>query len=77
MCIVCREKKPKTELLKIVKSADGAIAPDKSGKMPGRGAYICTSGGCAARLEKTKALERAFKCAVHKDIKEIIMKELI
>lgn len=77
MCIVCRKMRPKAELLKIVKSTDGELAIDTSGKLPGRGAYICTDGDCGSRLEKTKALERAFKCSVHKELKETIMKELI
>jgi len=60
--------KPKTELMRVVKSPDGVISPDVSGKMPGRGAYICTDEKCRARAEKSKALSRAFKMAVPNDI---------
>ena len=39
-CIACREEKPKKEMLRVVRNADGAISLDFSGKLPGRGAYI-------------------------------------
>ena len=77
MCIVCRTMKPKNELFKIVKTPDNTIVPDKTGKLPGRGAYVCTDGSCISRLQKTKALERAFHCPVHTDVFQTIMKELI
>lgn len=77
MCIVCRAMKPKGELLRITKNESGELFPDISGKHGGRGAYICTSGGCALKLEKCKALERAFKRGIHTHEKENIMKELV
>lgn len=44
MCIACREMKPKRDMLRIVKNAEGEIKLDFSGKAPGRGAYICNNG---------------------------------
>ena len=66
MCAVCCEMKNKTELLRIVLNKDGVINLDKSGKMHGRGAYICKN--CTTKAEKTKALERSFKRSVPKEI---------
>jgi predicted RNA-binding protein YlxR (DUF448 family) len=61
-CIVCREEKPKTELIRIVKTPEGEIAVDNSGKMNGRGAYICE--GCIKTARQQRKLEKALKCAV-------------
>lgn len=60
-CIVCREQKEKSALVRIVLGADGAVCVDSTGKMPGRGAYICSEGGCADSARKKRALDRAFK----------------
>ena len=60
-CIVCREQKEKGALVRIVVGADGSVCVDKTGKMPGRGAYICADGDCATSARKKRALDRAFK----------------
>ncbi len=60
MCIVCKEGKPKKELLRIVATEDG-LTLDKTGKLNGRGAYICDNDDCMNRCLKTKALHKAFK----------------
>ena len=76
MCVVCRQMKEKASLLRIVKK-DGAFSVDVSGKLPGRGAYICKSGECCEKFEKQRSFERAFKGAFPQDLKETIKKELI
>ena len=43
MCVGCREMKPKAELMRVVKPQDGDCAIDRTGKAPGRGAYVCES----------------------------------
>ena len=60
-CTGCREMKPKIELIRLVKSPEGVISLDQTGKKPGRGAYVCTDPLCFKRTLKSKALERAFK----------------
>lgn len=62
-CIVCRECKPKKELLRIVKN-DTGFALDKTGKLNGRGAYICKSKDCFDLLMKNKLLNKTFKMSV-------------
>ena len=62
-CIACRECKPKKELLRIVKS-DSGFALDKTGKLNGRGAYICKSKDCFDLLMKNKLLNKTFKMSV-------------
>ena len=62
-CIACRECKPKKELLRIVKN-DFGFALDKTGKLNGRGAYICKSKECFDLLMKNKLLNKTFKISV-------------
>ena len=72
MCVVCRAMKDKTELIRVVRNKDGKFALDPSGKLPGRGAYVCREGDCVSRLEKVRGLERAFKGSVPKEVKEAV-----
>lgn len=76
MCVVCRQMKPKEELLRITKK-DGEFSVDVLGKLPGRGAYICKGNDCREKFEKQRSFERAFKGAFPQEVKEIIKKELI
>ena len=64
MCSVCRNHFEKPYLIRIVKNKSGQIFVDKTFKAEGRGAYVCKSDACLQKLEKTKALNRAFKCDV-------------
>lgn len=75
MCIVCKEMKPKKELIRVVKSADGTIGLDTTGKANGRGAYICNSDECMAKLVKTKALSRTFKENVSSEVYQGLIEE--
>ncbi len=60
MCIGCRNMKPKNELLRIVKTPEGEILLDKTGKKNGRGAYICSDINCLKKIKKQKALSHTF-----------------
>ncbi len=76
MCIICRERSDKKELLRIVKNKDGDIFVDKTGKANGRGAYICSSPECFQKLRKTRGLNRAFKCEIKDEIYDKIGAEI-
>ena len=76
MCVVCRQMKPKEELLRVAKY-EGDYRVDTSGKLPGRGAYICKNGSCCESFEAKRSFERAFKGALPAELKETIKKELI
>lgn len=76
MCVVCRTMKPKTELYRAVLCENG-VKIDLSGKAHGRGAYICKTGGCIEKMDKTHAFDRAFKKNVAAYINEKTMKEMI
>lgn len=64
MCVVCRQMKEKNLLLRVVKTPEGEVLYDPTGKMPGRGAYICASKECFANLRKAKGFEKAFRCGI-------------
>ena len=68
MCIACREMKPKQEMTRVVKNAEGDICLDPTGKMPGRGAYICNAEDCLKKLETKKLLHKAFSTDVALDV---------
>ena len=61
MCVGCREMKPKKELIRAVRSPEGAVSLDATGKKPGRGAYVCFNAECLRRALKQKQLDRALE----------------
>ena len=68
MCIACKEMKPKQELTRVVKTAEGDISPDPTGKAPGRGAYICSNSECLKKLMGKKLLNKAFSANVDPEV---------
>ena len=64
MCSVCRQHFEKPCLVRVVKNKNGEMFVDRSFKAEGRGAYVCKNPECLEKLQKTKALNRAFKCDV-------------
>lgn len=75
-CIGCGEMKPKKELLRILRTEDGSILLDVTGRKNGRGAYICPNAECLKKAAKSKGLERSFKMAVDSSIYEGLIKEI-
>ena len=71
-CIACNQQKEKNALLRIVKSKDGIIEVDETGKKNGRGAYICKDENCLNKIIKNKRLERTFECEISNDLYESI-----
>lgn len=68
MCLGCGEMKPKRELIRVVKSKEGDISLDPTGKKSGRGAYICKSVECFEKARKARKFERSFSCMISEDI---------
>ncbi|MBE7085170.1 MAG: YlxR family protein [Clostridiales bacterium] len=64
MCVACRQMKPKNEMTRVVKSADGEIFADPTGKAPGRGAYVCGDEACLKKLKLKKLFNKAFSTDV-------------
>ena len=68
MCIACREMKPKQEMTRVVKNADGEISADPTGKAPGRGAYVCSNAECLKKLSSKKLLHKTFAADVAQEV---------
>ena len=66
-CIGCNIKKDKKELIRIVKNKEGIISIDKTGKLSGRGAYICGESACLEKIIKTKRLNKEFETNISED----------
>ncbi len=75
-CLGCGEMIGKKGAVRIVRSKEGEIFIDLTGKKSGRGAYVCRDDNCFAQVRKAKKLERALKCAVPEEIYDNIEKEL-
>ncbi len=67
-CLGCFESKPKNELCRVVKTTDGEIILDKTGKKNGRGAYICCNRECLEKAIKAKRLEKEFDVKISENI---------
>ena len=76
MCTGCGEHKPKRELVRVVKSPEGDISLDLTGRKSGRGAYICPNTECLAKAKKARRLEKAFSCQIPDDVYAAMEKEL-
>ena len=75
-CVGCRTMKNKKDLIRVVKSPEGEISLDFTGKKSGRGAYVCPSADCLARARKSKALERAFETAIPTEVYEALQAQM-
>ena len=75
-CVGCQEMKEKKSLIRVVKTAEGDIILDDTGKKNGRGAYICKSIECLKKAKKTKALERSLGVSVSEQVYEELEKEM-
>ncbi len=74
-CVGCMEMKEKTSLIRVVRSPEGEIFIDKTGKHNGRGAYLCAGKECLKTAQKKKSLERSFKAPVSKEVYERLAEE--
>lgn len=63
-CVACRTSRPKRELVRIVRTPDGRVTVDETGRLAGRGAYVCRSAGCLTIANTRGALSRALETPV-------------
>ena len=75
-CVGCRTMKDKKALVRIVKTPEGEICVDATGKKSGRGAYICPNAECLQKARKSRALERAFETAIPPEVYDAMEAEL-
>lgn len=76
MCLGCNEMKSKKELMRVVKSPEGEISLDFTGKKNGRGAYVCRSEECFNKARKARRFEKSFSCRIDDDVYEVMTVEL-
>ncbi|HUM82931.1 MAG TPA: YlxR family protein [Lachnospiraceae bacterium] len=76
-CLGCRTAKEKSELLRIVRTPDGEIAFDRTGRKNGRGAYICRNPECLKKAFKAKSLARALKTEIPGEIEARLLEEIV
>jgi len=74
-CVGCGEMKDKKEMMRVLRSAEGPIFLDMTGRKNGRGAYLCKQKECLVKAEKNKGLERSFKQRIPEEIYEALEKE--
>lgn len=75
-CTGCGEMKPKIELIRVVKSPEGEISLDLTGKKSGRGAYVCRSKECFDKARKAKRFEKAFETAIPDSVYDDMAQQL-
>ena len=75
-CMGCRERKPKRDMIRIVRTPEGVVSLDFGGKMNGRGAYICPNAECLRKVQKSKALDRSLEVAIPDEVYERLSKEM-
>ena len=76
MCVGCREMKDKRELLRVVRTPEGNIEVDPTGKRAGRGAYLCPDPQCLQQAVKGKRLQKALEQEISTEILDIIRAQL-
>ena len=75
-CLGCGEVKDKRELVRVVRSPQGEVSLDLTGKKSGRGAYICAEVSCLNKAKKAKRFERAFECEIPEEVYSAMESEL-
>jgi len=76
MCTGCMEMKPKKELIRIVKTPEGEVSVDLTGKKSGRGAYVCKSTECLEKAFKAKRLSRNLDISISEEIYDKLKEEI-
>ena len=75
-CMGCRERKAKRELIRVVRTPEGAVRLDFGGKMNGRGAYLCPNPECLKKAIRAKALERSLEVSIPEEVVAQLEKEM-
>jgi predicted RNA-binding protein YlxR (DUF448 family) len=67
--VACRTARPKRDLLRVVRTPDGRVLVDETGRVSGRGAYVCRDGDCAAKAIETGVLGRALEARIPDELR--------
>ncbi|MBQ8879945.1 MAG: YlxR family protein [Clostridia bacterium] len=75
-CVGCGEHFPKNTLIRVLRTPEGEIVLDTTGKRSGRGAYICKELACFRRAVKSKRLESSLECSIPAEVYSVMEEEL-
>ncbi len=75
-CMGCRVRKAKRELIRVVRTTEGNVCLDFSGKLNGRGAYLCCDPECLKKAQKSKALDRSLETPIPLEVYERLAREM-
>ena len=75
-CTGCGEHFPKNTLIRVLRTPEGQVVLDLTGKKSGRGAYICKSAACLKKARKGKRLEHSLECIISEELYEKMEEEL-
>ena len=75
-CMGCRERMDKRQLIRVVRCVDGNVQLDFSGKLSGRGAYVCPNADCLKKAQKSKALERSLEVPIPEEVYDRLSREI-
>ena len=75
-CMGCRERKDKRDLIRVVRSPEGTVSLDFSGRLNGRGAYLCPNPECLKRAVRSKALERSLETEIPQEVYDRLAREM-
>ena len=75
-CMGCRERKAKKELIRVVRTPEGAVCLDFSGKLNGRGSYLCPDPECLKKARKAKSLERSLEVEIPEEVYDRLEREM-
>ena len=75
-CMGCRERADKRSLIRVVRGTDGNVSLDFSGKLNGRGAYVCPDAACLQKARKTRSLERCLEVEIPEDVYNRLAREM-
>lgn len=75
-CMGCRERKAKRELIRVVRGTDGTVSLDFSGKVNGRGAYLCPDITCLQKAQKANALQRSLDVPIPEEVYQRLAREM-
>ena len=75
-CMGCRERKNKRDMIRVVRQTDGTVSLDFSGKLNGRGAYVCPDPECLKKCRKTRSLDRCLEVTIPEEVYDRLTKEM-
>ncbi len=76
-CVGCGEHFQKGSLIRVLRSPEGEISLDLTGKKSGRGAYLCHSAACFAKARKSRRLEQNLACRIPDEVYQRLEEEIV